>query len=198
MRLPVVPLTGRFVRLEPFASDLHDELRVALNVDPEAWAVMSSSAEGDRFDAWWAAALAEAQAGERIPFAVRRLVDGAVVGTTSWLAIRSAHRGVEIGATFFRPEARSGPVNPECKRLLLGAAFASGAIRVELVTDARNRRSAAAILKLGATAEGVLRKHKITWTGHVRDTAVFSILEDEWPAVRDGLDARLAGFEVAF
>jgi RimJ/RimL family protein N-acetyltransferase len=193
MRPPSDVLVGRFVRLEPFAPELKAELAEALNVDPDAWSIMSTSAFGDRFEAWWNVAMAEAAAEKRIPFAVRSLATGTLVGTTSWLEIRPAHRSVEIGATFYRPEARAGVVNPECKLLLLGAAFAAGAIRVELVTDARNQRSAAAIRKLGAKPEGVLRKHKITWTGYVRDTAVFSITDEEWPAVKAGLEARLAG-----
>jgi RimJ/RimL family protein N-acetyltransferase len=197
MNLPSEPLTGRFVRLEPFVPALKAELAQALNVDPDSWSILSTSAFGDRFEPWWDAALAEAAAGRRIPFAVRSLASGALVGTTSWLKIRAAHRGVEIGATFYRPEARGGVVNPECKLLLLGAAFAAGAVRVELVADARNTRSAAAIVKLGAKPEGVLRRHKITWTGYVRDTAVFSITDEEWPVVRAGLEARLAQFTVS-
>ena len=137
--------------------------------------------------------MAELEAGIQIPYAVRWLHDGAIVGTTSYLNIRPRHRAVEIGATFYRPHLRGGPANPECKLLLLGHAFDSGAHRVELVTDARNHRSQAAIAKLGAVREGTLRKHKITWTGHVRDTVVFSITDEEWPAVRGGLEARLRG-----
>ena len=83
-------------------------------------------------------------------------------------------------------------MNPECKRLLLQHAFDHGALRVELVTDALNARSRAAIAKLGAVEEGVLRAHKVTWTGRVRDTVMFSILASEWPAVRERLDARIA------
>jgi RimJ/RimL family protein N-acetyltransferase len=188
-------LTGRFVRLEPFAPALESEVRRALDVDPEGWAIMSTAADGPRFDGWWTQALAEAAAGRRIPFAVRRLDTGDVVGTTSLLEIRALHRSVEIGATFLRPDQRSSPVNPDCKRLLLAYAFEAGAVRVELVVDTRNQRSQAAVMKLGAVKEGVLRKHKTTWTGFVRDTAVFSITDDEWPGVRAGLDARLAALE---
>jgi RimJ/RimL family protein N-acetyltransferase len=195
MKLEPRLLTGRFVRLEPFTPALEAEVRGALDVDAEAWAIMSSAADGPHFDRWWAQAMADQAAGRRIPFAVRRLDSGAVVGTTSLLEIRAAHRGLELGATFIRPEQRAGPVNPECKRLLLGHAFEAGAIRVEFMVDARNERSQAAVRKLGAKPDGVLRKHKITWTGFVRDTAVFSITDDEWPAVRAGLEARLSAFE---
>jgi RimJ/RimL family protein N-acetyltransferase len=192
MKLQSAILEGRHVRLEPFTPDLRETVRRAIDGDDPVWAIMSSSGQGAHFDGWWAAAGAEAAAGARIPFAVRRLADGAVVGTTSYLTLRPAHRGVEIGATFYAPGARGGPVNPECKRLLLAHAFAAGAVRVEFMIDVRNARSQAAVARLGAVREGVLRRHKITWTGHVRDTAVFSITESEWPAVRDALDERLA------
>lgn len=195
MRLDPSVLTGRFVRLERFAPALEAEVRRALDVDHEAWALMSTAADGPHFDGWWAQALADAAAGRRIPFAVRRLDSGEVVGTTSFLEMRPSHRSVEIGATFIRPDQRSGPVNPEGKRLLFAHAFEAGAVRVELVVDTRNQRSQAAVLKLGATKEGVLRKHKTTWTGFVRDSAIFSVTDDEWPAVRAGLQARLAAFE---
>lgn len=108
--------------------------------------------------------------------------------------IRPEHRRCEIGSTFYRPEARGGPVNPACKRLLLGHAFDGGAVRVEIITDAINPGAQAAIRKLGARDEGVLRKHKITFMGRIRDTAQFSVLDDDWPEVRARLDARLAAF----
>jgi RimJ/RimL family protein N-acetyltransferase len=194
MQLEPDVLPGRFVRLEPYAPGLEAELRPALDLDPAAWTILSSAADGERFDGWWANAMAEFEKGGRISYAVRSLATGRLVGTSSFLNINRAHRNVEIGATFYRPEARGGPVNPECKLLMLAHAFAAGAIRVELVTDARNSRSAAAIQKLGAKPEGVLRRHKITWTGHVRDTLVFSITDEEWPEVRAGLEARLKAF----
>jgi len=102
------------------------------------------------------------------------------------------HRRCEIGSTFYRPEARGGVVNPASKRLLLDHAFSSGAVRVEIITDALNAASQAAIRKLGATYEGLLRKHKRTWTGRMRDTVQFAILDDDWPEVRRRLDERLA------
>lgn len=194
MKLEPAVLTGRFVRLEPFTAALEPEVRAALDVDEEAWSIMSTSALGPHFDRWWAKAMADAAAGGRVPFAVRSLASGQVVGTSSLAEFRPLHRSVEIGATFIRPEARSGPANPESKRLLFAHAFAAGAVRVEIVVDTRNARSQAAVLKLGARQEGVLRKHKITWTGFVRDTAIFSVVDDEWPEVRAGLDARLDGF----
>ena len=194
MRIGAGPLEDRFVRLEPFEDGLKAEVRAALDCDPEAWAIMVGSAQGEHFDGWWTAALAAMQAGTRIAYAVRRLFDGVVVGTTSLYEIHSAYRRCEIGSTFYRPQARGGPVNPACKRLLLGHAFDAGAVRVEIITDAVNAQSQAAIMKLGARAEGVLRKHKTTWTGRARDTAMFAVIDDDWPEVRERLDQRLAAF----
>ena len=194
MKLSPVVLEDRFVRLEPFTAGLEGEARAALDCDPEAWNGMVSAAYGEHFDGWWMSALKAMETGSRIPFAVRRLSDGAVVGTTSLYEIKPEHRRCEVGSTFYRPEARGGPVNPACKRLLLGYAFDAGAVRVEIITDALNAASAAAIRKLGARDEGVLRKHKITWTGRVRDTAQFAVLDEDWPEVRRRLDERLARF----
>jgi RimJ/RimL family protein N-acetyltransferase len=194
MNLEARPLEGRFVRLEPLTPALRELVRRALDGDEAGWSIMSSSAQGEHFDRWWADAEAERASGQRIAFAVRRLADDEVIGTTSFMTIRRPHRGLEIGWTFYRPDARGGPVNPECKRLLMDAAFAAGAVRVELMVDVRNLRSQAAVTKLGAVREGILRRHKVTWTGHVRDTVVFSVTDLDWPDVRAGLDRRLAAF----
>lgn len=194
MKLSPVVLEDRFIRLEPFTAALEGEVRAALDCDPKAWNGMVSAAYGEHFDGWWAAAMKTMASGSRIAFAVRRLSDGAVVGTTSLYEIKPEHRRCEVGSTFYRPDARGGPINPACKRLLLDYAFSSGAVRVEIITDALNVASAAAIRKLGARAEGVLKKHKITWTGRVRDTAQFAVLDEDWPEVRRRLDQRLAVF----
>lgn len=194
MVLAAGPLVNRFVRLEPFEPGLEAEVRAALDCDPEAWEIMVGAAWGEHFDGWWRSALAAMAEGSRIAYAVRRLSDGNVVGTTSLYEIKPAYRRCEIGSTFYRPEARGGPVNPACKRLLLTHAFDGGAVRVEIVTDAINPGSQAAIRKLGARDEGVLRKHKITWRGRIRDTAQFAILDEDWTEVRARLDARLAAF----
>ena len=194
MRLDAVPLENRFVRLEPLAPMLEDEVRAALDCDPASWDIMVAAAYGPYFDDWWHAALRAMAQGTRIAWAVRRLDDGAVVGTTSLYEIRPDYRRCEVGSTFYRPEVRGGPVNPSCKRLLLGHAFDGGAVRVEILTDAINPGSQAAIRKLGARDEGVLRKHKITFKGRIRDTAQFAILDDDWPEVRARLDQRLEAF----
>lgn len=194
MKLSPAILEDAFVRLEPFTGALKDEVRAALDCDADAWGGMVAAAYGPHFDDWWDAALKAMAAGSRIAYAVRRRNDGAVVGTTSLYEIKPEHRRCEIGSTFYRPEARGGAINPACKRLLLEYAFSNGAIRVEIITDALNAASQAAIRKLGATHEGVLRKHKTTWTGRARDTAQFAVLDDDWPEVRRRLDERLAAF----
>lgn len=194
MALAAEPLENRFVRLEPFTPSLEAEMRAALDCDPESWDIMVSAGYGAHFDGWWRSALSAMAQGTRIAWAVRRRDDGTLVGTTSLYEIKPDYRRCEIGSTFYRPEARGGAVNPACKRLLLGHAFDAGAVRVEILTDAINPASQAAIRKLGARDEGVLRKHKITFKGRIRDTAQFAILDDDWPEVRARLDARLAIF----
>ena len=194
MRLDTVPMENRFVRLEPLTAGLEGEMRAALDCDAASWNIMVAAAYGPYFEGWWGSALKAMAQGTRIAWAVRRREDGAIVGTTSLYEIKPDYRRCEIGSTFYRPEARGGPVNPSCKRLLLGHAFDSGAVRVEILTDAINPGSQAAIRKLGARDEGVLRKHKITFRGRIRDTAQFAILDDDWPEVRARLDSRLEAF----
>jgi RimJ/RimL family protein N-acetyltransferase len=194
LNIEVVVLEDHFVRLEPLTPALEDEMRAALDCDAPSWDIMVAAAYGSHFDGWWGSAMAAMASGSRVAWAVRRRADNALVGTTSLYEIRPEHRRCEIGSTFYRPEARGGPVNPACKRLLLAHAFNAGAVRVEIVTDGVNAASQAAIRKLGARDEGILRKHKITFTGRIRDTAQFAILDEDWPSVREGLDARLAKF----
>jgi RimJ/RimL family protein N-acetyltransferase len=194
MRLAALLLENQFVRLEPFTPVMEAEVRAALDCDAASWDLMVGAAYGPHFYGWWRSALNAMAQGTRIAWAVRRASDVAVVGTTSLYEIRPEYRRCEVGSTFYRPEVRGGPVNPSCKRLLLGHAFEAGAVRVEIVTDGINPGSQAAIRKLGARDEGVLRKHKITWNGRVRDTAQFAILDEDWPEVRAKLDTRLASF----
>jgi len=198
VKIEAVVLEDRFVRLEPLTPErapaLEGEMRAALDCDAPSWDIMVGAAYGSHFDGWWASAMKAMAAGSRVAWAVRQTSDGALVGTTSLYEIRPEHCRCEIGSTFYRPEVRGGPVNPACKRLLLEHAFAAGAVRVEIITDGVNAASQAAIRKLGARDEGILRKHKITWTGRVRDTAQFAILDEDWPKVREGLDRRLAVF----
>ncbi len=136
------------------------------------------------------------EAGKRLPYAVRLVASGELIGATSYIDPTPQHKRVEIGWTWYRPDQWAGAVNPECKLLLLAHAFDTlGLNRVQLVTDVLNTRSQAAIAKLGASREGVLRSHMITRGGRVRDTVVFGITLTDWPRVKDGLLARLATFE---
>ena len=192
MELEGRALENRFVRLEPLAEAHREDLRAACAADPATWRdLYIYSMLGEAFDQQWTRIAAEVAAGQTLAYAV--VVRGRCRGITTYLGIDPAHHTVEIGATYYAPNVRGGPVNPSCKRLLLGHAFTCGANRVQFRVDAINARSRAAVLKLGAVQEGILRQDRITWTGRVRDTVVFSVLAGEWPAVRDRLDIRLAG-----
>ena len=194
MKLSATPLIGRFTRLEPLMDELRDPVRAAISGEDPVWDIMASSARGERFEGWWETAAMEARAGTRVAYAVRRLADERIVGTTSFLHIDPTNRGVEIGSTFLHAEARAGAFNPDMKLAMFAHAFAAGAIRVEIRTDERNLRSQAAIAKLGAVREGVFRKQKILWNGEMRATVVFSVIDDDWPQLRSRLEARLAAF----
>ncbi len=125
-------------------------------------------------------------------YAMRLVQTGEVIGSSSFMDIREKHRGLEIGSTWIAPAHRGTAVNPEAKFLMLREAFdRMGMIRVQLKCDARNAHSRRAIAKLGAVFEGILRRHMICPDGHCRDTAMFSITDQEWPAVRASLAARL-------
>jgi RimJ/RimL family protein N-acetyltransferase len=189
-----VPLQAAGVRLEPLAEEHREALRPAAQ-SPEIWAHMPTPALGDKFDAWFDWSLQICQTPAETAWVVRTLSDGVLVGSTRYLNIEAAHKRVEIGHTWYAPSVWAGHVNPACKYALLRYGFEDlGLNRIELKTDIRNTRSQAAIAKLGALREGVFRKHMIRADGSLRDTVYFSILNDEWPAVREGLLARLAAF----
>jgi N-acetyltransferase len=191
MKLEFRPLTGRFVNLDPFAPDLKEEVRALVNSDPDAWAIMPINPTGGGFESYWSAACG-APTDERMAYTIRRHSDSRIIGISSFYTNLVSQGGVEIGTTFLHPEVRGGVVNPEAKLLMLEHAFASGALRVQFRVDTRNNRSQAAVAKLGAVREGVLRKDRLTWTGYMRDTVYFSILDNEWPAVRLRLQKRIA------
>jgi RimJ/RimL family protein N-acetyltransferase len=188
------PLVGRFVRLDPLAREDLPELFAAIG-RPEVFAggygggpagyreTLDGFIEFAQHYYLWD--------GSGVSWAVRRLADGRIVGTTTLgdLDLRNEH--AHLGWTAYAPEVWGTEVNPETKLLLLGHAFASGFGRVKLQADVLNDRSRAAILKLGATFEGVARRDKLRADGTWRDSAVYSILVDEWPAVRAGLERRL-------
>lgn len=187
------PMAGTFIDLAPLDEAHRDGLRAACAADPEIWErLYPVSMIGEHFGPGFDRLLADHKTGVRVVFAV--LQGGEVVGMTSFIAPDPANRSVEIGGTYYRPDARGGPVNPEAKRLMLGRAFACGLQRVVFRVDALNQRSRAAVLKLGAVFEGINRQDRVVWTGRVRDTCVFSILTAEWPAIRADLDTRIAAF----
>jgi RimJ/RimL family protein N-acetyltransferase len=114
------------------------------------------------------------------------------LGSTRYFHVALEHRRLEIGHTWYLPRLWGGRVNPACKLLLMTHAFEALAMnRVEFRTDGRNRRSQAALRRLGAIEEGVLRRHMIVQHGHVRDTVQFAVTDQDWPAVKNGLEARL-------
>jgi RimJ/RimL family protein N-acetyltransferase len=188
----IVPmLTGRRVQLEPLVEVHREALRAAAD-DPRIWQHMIVPLRGPEFDTSFDLSLAQRASGHRLPFAVRRLADGRVVGSTSYIEPHERHKRVEIGATWYVPEEWGTAVNPECKFLLLQHAFeVLGVNRVSFITDVCNERSQAAIAKLGAVREGVLRSHMVVQGGRIRDSVQFSIIAGEWPAVRARLLERL-------
>jgi RimJ/RimL family protein N-acetyltransferase len=193
MKLVPAVLENRFVRLEPFEERHREPLRAACDADPDLWPTLYyTSLGGDEFDGGWDTLRTHQMKGWRIPFAV--IHEGVCVGLSTFIMPDAKNASVEIGTTYYRPEARGGAVNPATKRLMLDHAFACGAGRVAFQVDAINARSRAAMRKLGAVEEGVMRNDKITWTGRVRSSVVFSILAEEWPDVRARLDERLAAF----
>ena len=171
------------VQLLPLAEANREALRTACALDAEIWQIYSFSMLGDAFDDWWARNIA--------PGADWRMFtihsNGALVGMTGY-APDARHPGVaEVGCTYIAPAARGTHVNGIAKWLILSHLFGAGFHRIEFRVDDRNKRSQAAVLKLGATREGVLRRHKLTHTGFLRDTHMFAITDLDWPAVAEKL-----------
>lgn len=191
-RLSPVVLEGSHVRLEPLTREHFDDL-VEVALDPEIWRWTTERAlsPGELRD-WIDRALAMRDTGMAMPFATVALPHGKAIGGTRFATYSPADRRVEIGWTWIGRDWQRTVVNTEAKYLMLTHAFeALGCIRVELRTDVNNERSRAAILRIGAKEEGILRKHSTTATGRVRDTIYYSILDEEWPSVKEGLEARL-------
>jgi RimJ/RimL family protein N-acetyltransferase len=186
-------LRGRFVVLEPLEERHHAPLLAAAASDANIWRYIPVD-QTHGYAARLPATVSENAKGTMLTFVVRRLADDAIVGSTSYLNIVPSDARVEIGFTWYVPEAQGGPVNPECKYLLLQNAFAAHYNRVEFKTDAKNAHSRAALTKLGAKEEGALRGHMWMPQGYFRDSVYFSVLADEWPDVKARLEARLAAF----
>jgi N-acetyltransferase len=191
--LDPVRLTGDLVTLEPLNPDHHDELVTAAS-DGRLWELWYTSVPSPAtMRADIAAKLAEQAEGTRLPFTVRRNDTGAAVGMTTYLNVEADVPRLEIGSTWTAGSAQRTGVNAESKLLLLAHAFeVLGCLAVEFRTHWHNRQSRAAIERLGAKQDGVLRQHRRTADGSLRDTVVFSIIDSEWPAVRSGLRYRLS------
>ena len=189
-----IRLAGRRVVLEPLREEHAGELWLAAQ-DPRIWQWLpeDASASPAAFGRWFGRASDALRLGEEAPFAVR--ADGAVVGSTRYMSLEREHLRLEIGYTWYAPAVWGTGVNAEAKLLLLRHAFETlGARRVEFKTDARNERSRGALIALGAQFEGVFRKHMVLPGGAARDSAFYSVVDDDWPAVRARLEERLSRY----
>jgi len=188
-----VTLSGRFIRLEPLRPAHCDGLLEAAQ-DDRIWAWLPIRLKtAAAMKEFLEEAIALEDAGEEYTFAVILQESGRVVGSTRYNDIAQSARGVEIGWTWYSPDVWGTRVNPEAKYLLMCHAFEGWkAIRVWFKTDELNQRSRASILKFGAQFEGVLRNHRIRPDGSYRGSAVYSVIESEWPSVKAGLTERLS------
>ena len=185
---PRHPLAGRHVQLE-LLEQAHIAGLTDAAADPAIW---RHTAFGPSQDAYFSAAFDAQASGEQIPFAVRRVKDGKLLGMTRLFEIDEAHKRCEIGYTWYIPEEWGTGTNPEAKLLLLSHCFENwGARRVQFKTDHENLRSQAAIAKLGAVKEGVLRAHMIRPDGSQRDSMIYSITREELQDVKARLEARV-------
>ncbi len=192
----VLPITleGLTVRLEPIR---HEHATLFWEVAKDSldnifqWIPYRMQTRED-FDRLIEKVFAEQERGESVAFATVERSSRRVIGSTRFMNIDRANRRVEIGSTWIAPAWQRTAVNTEAKYLMLRHAFEVWkCFRVELKTDALNRRSRNAILRIGAKEEGTLRRHVVTWTGRVRDSVYFSILDSEWPAVKTMLESKL-------
>jgi N-acetyltransferase len=187
-----IPLEGELVALEPLEEAHADELWAAAQA-PEIWRWLAHIGDSrEYFGHWLDLSLSAHREGREGVFATRDRRSGALVGSTRYLAVRPADRALEIGWTWLNPAVWQTGINVEQKLLLLGHAFETlGCVRVELKTDARNERSRAAMAALPAQFEGIFRNHMIVPDVGQRDSAYFSVIDGEWPAVRANLERRL-------
>ena len=190
---PAPALDGELVRLEPLGAEHADSLRDAAS-DPDVWRWLPLNASlPDQFERWFEQMLAEVAAGRQVSFATVERARGLAIGHTSYLALRPEHRGLEIGWTWLRPDRWRSGVNVETKLLLLAHAFDQlECVRVEFKTDALNERSRKALEGIGAKFEGIFRSHMLVRADVIRDSAYYSVIAAEWPAVRELLTDRLA------
>ena len=170
------PMTGDGCRAQLFTDRHHDALNAACAEDRDIWAIYANNFGPDGFDESIALYRSSPRNRTFVLFEGEELA-----GMSSFLGIDEGRQCLEIGGTYYRPHLRGSGFNRRVKDMMLKRAFDCGIRRVEFRVDRRNERSQAAMKKLGAVREGVLRADRITWTGHVRDTVLFAILRDEWP-----------------
>jgi N-acetyltransferase len=184
---------GELVTAEPLSIDHEPGLaRAAQDQQVFAWLPEDMASSRQRLHRWLTSALQSAQLGREVPFAIIELRTGEPVGSTRFMEPRLEHLRVEIGWTWLDSRVWGSGINIETKLLLLGHAFERvGCRRVEFKTDARNQRSRGALEALGAQFEGVLRKHMVIRDGAPRDSAYYSVIDDEWPEVKALLERRL-------
>ena len=188
-----VTLEGRIVRLEPLSLE-HVPGLAQVGLDPAIWrwTIARPSTEAD-LRAWAETALAARAAGTELPFATIEVATGRPIGSSRYMNIVLDHRRLEIGWTWVAPPWQRSGANREAKLLQLRHAFeVLGCRRVEFKTDARNEASRNALLGIGAQFEGIFRNHMVMPEGPMRHSAWYSVIDEEWPAVRDRLEASLA------
>jgi len=193
LQVEPVTLEGTLVRLVPLALD-HVDALCHVGLEPSIWRWMPIAATNrDGMKAFVTEALDEQRDGTSLPFATTLRDTGQVVGSTRFLSIVPEHRRVEIGATWIAPPWQRTRVNTEAKYVMLRHAFEVWkCMRVELKTNALNEASRTAILRIGAAEEGTFRKHMLNADGSIRDSVYFSVVDDEWPAVKATLEAMMA------
>jgi RimJ/RimL family protein N-acetyltransferase len=164
-----------------------------VGLHPELWRwIPTQTRTADDMRTYIETALDELQRGLSVPFVIVDASTNQVIGSTRYSNIQSFHRRLEIGWTWITPSHQRTAANTEAKFLLLAHAFeVLGAMRVEFKTDALNEKSRNALLRIGAVQEGIFRRHVLMDTGRVRDTVYFSIIDSEWPAVKENLKKRL-------
>jgi N-acetyltransferase len=190
MDLAAATLEHKAMRLEPFAERHRAGMIAAAHADLSIFTHMPYPVAAQGYSGWFDWLMVEQAAGRWIPHAVIA-PGGEIVGQSCYINIRPELACVEVGGTWYRREAQGTGVNPACKLLLLEHAFACGAERVELKTDALNMQSRNAMLKLGLVFEGVMRKQMIRPNGTWRDNAWFSVVREDWPELRARIEARL-------
>jgi RimJ/RimL family protein N-acetyltransferase len=193
MNIQPVTLQGKIIRLEPLSLEHVPDL-ASVGCDEDIWRFMLYGRIGSETDmrAWVLEMLDRQSRGADLPFAVVFRASGRAIGATRFLEIRRENRGLEIGGTWYGREYQRTSVNTEAKYLLLTHAFETlGCIRVQFKTDLRNERSQRALERLGAIQEGILRQHMITPDGYIRSSVYYSILDSEWPSVKERLKLKL-------